>query len=74
MGHGQDLPATCVSCLFDTNNCGDIDTVTTLEAAEEITAHTPDAMKQFEVLKNRGHNTHQDDSRVLEVMKNLLTK
>ena len=53
---------------------GDIDLVTTLEAVEEMTAHIPDAMKQFEVLKNRSHDTHRDDSRAFEVMKNLSTK
>ena len=53
---------------------GDIDLVTTLEAVEEMEAHIPDAMKQFEVFKNRSHDTHRDDSRAFEVMKNLSTK
>jgi len=53
---------------------GDIDLLTTLDAVEEMEAHIPDAIKQFEVFKNRLHDTHQDDSRAFEIMKNLSTK
>ncbi len=52
----------------------DIDLLTTLDAVEEMEAHIPDAIKQFEVFKNRRHATHRDDSRAFEVMKNLPTK
>jgi pimeloyl-ACP methyl ester carboxylesterase len=52
---------------------GDIDPVTTIEAAEEMAAHIPDAVKQFEVFENYGHGVHRDDPRVFEVMKAFLT-
>jgi proline iminopeptidase len=39
---------------------GDKDPVTPLSDAEEIAAHLPDALVQFEPVRNAGHGTHRD--------------
>ena len=53
---------------------GDIDPVTTIEAAEEMAAHIPESVKQFEVFENCGHGVHRDDPHAFEVMKAFITK
>lgn len=53
---------------------GDLDPVTPLEAVEEMAAHIPDRVRQFEVFADCGHGVHRDDPRAYEVMKTFLTE
>ena len=51
---------------------GDIDPVTPVVAVEELAAHIPDTIKQFEVFTNCGHGVHRDDPRAFDVTRKFL--
>ena len=51
---------------------GDIDPVTPLEGMEEMAAHIPRELRNFELFDNCGHGVHRDDPRAFDVMKKFL--
>ena len=51
---------------------GDIDPVTPLDGMEEMAAHIPRELRNFELFENCGHGVHRDDPRAFDVMKKFL--
>ena len=51
---------------------GDIDPVTPLDGMEEMAAHIPRELRNFELFDNCGHGVHRDDPRAFDVMKKFL--